>query len=96
MDYGFLIPAIQSIIIASTPLVFAALGELVSERAGVLNLGVEGMMIMGAVVGFAVVIAGGGGVLGFAAAAAAGALMAALFGFLTLILYANAVARDLR
>jgi general nucleoside transport system permease protein len=95
MDYGFLIPAIQSIIIASTPLVFAALGELVSERAGVLNLGVEGMMIMGAVVGFAVVIAGGGGVLGFAAAAAAGALMAALFGFLTLILYANAVATGL-
>ena len=50
---------------------------------------------MGAVVGFAVVIAGGGGVLGFAAAAAAGALMAALFGFLTLILYANAVATGL-
>ena len=95
MDYGFLIPAFQSIIIASTPLVFAAMGELVSERAGVLNLGVEGMMIMGAVVGFAVVIAGGGGALGFAAAAVAGALMAALFGFLTLVMYANAVATGL-
>ena len=95
MDYGFLIPAFQSIIIASTPLVFAAMGELISERAGVLNLGVEGMMIMGAVVGFAVVIAGGGGVLGFAAAAVAGALMAGLFGFLTLVLYANAVATGL-
>lgn len=95
MDYGFLIPAFQSIIIASTPLVFAALGELVSERAGVLNLGVEGMMIMGAVVGFAVVIAGGGGVFGFAAAAAAGAMMAAVFGFLTLVMYANAVATGL-
>ena len=95
MDYGFLIPAFQSIIIASTPLVFAAMGELISERAGVLNLGVEGMMIMGAVVGFAVVIAGGGGVLGFAAAAVAGALMAGLFGVLTLVLYANAVATGL-
>ena len=95
MDYGFLIPAFQSIIIASTPLVFAAMGELISERAGVLNLGVEGMMIMGAVVGFAVVIAGGGGVLGFAAAAVAGALMAGLFGLLTLVLYANAVATGL-
>ena len=70
------------------------LGQLVSERAGVLALA-SSMMIMGAVVGFAVVIAGGGGVLGFAAAAAAGALMAALFGFLTLILYANAVATGL-
>jgi len=76
-------------------LVFAAMGELISERAGVLNLGVEGMMIMGAVVGFAVVIAGGGGVLGFAAAAVAGALMAGLFGLLTLVLYANAVATGL-
>lgn len=52
-------------------------------------------MIMGAVVGFAVVIAGGGGVLGFAAAAVAGALMAGLFGLLTLVLYANAVATGL-
>lgn len=95
MDYGFLIPAIQSIVIASTPLIFAALGEVVTERAGVLNLGVEGMMIMGAVVGFGAVIAGYPAVWAFAFAAAAGVAMAALFGLLTLIMYANAVATGL-
>ena len=42
-----------SAMIAATPLVFAATGELVAERSGVLNLGVEGMMIIGAIAGFA-------------------------------------------
>ena len=41
-----------SMISAATPLIFAALGELITEKSGVLNLGVEGMMLMGAVVGF--------------------------------------------
>ena len=44
---------IASLIVAATPLLFAALGELVVEKAGVLNLGVEGMMIVGALAGFA-------------------------------------------
>ena len=95
MDYAFLIPAFQSIVIAATPLVFAALGELVSERAGVLNLGVEGMMIIGAVVGFAVAVTGVGSGAAFLAAAAAGAGLALIFAFLTLVLYANAVATGL-
>ena len=95
MDLGFLIPALQSIIIASTPLVFAALGEVVTERAGVLNLGVEGMMIMGAVVGFACVIAGFSPFTAFVFAALAGLGMALLFGIMTLLLYANAVATGL-
>ena len=94
-EFGFLIPAFQSIIIASTPLVFAALGELVSERAGVLNLGVEGMMIMGAVVGFGCMIAGFPPIMAFAFAALAGLGMALLFGIMTLFLYANAVATGL-
>ncbi|WP_420550270.1 ABC transporter permease [Litorivicinus lipolyticus] len=94
-EFGFLIPAFQSIIIASTPLVFAALGELVSERAGVLNLGVEGMMIMGAVVGFGCIIAGFPPIMAFAFAALAGLGMALLFGIMTLFLYANAVATGL-
>ncbi|QGG81141.1 ABC transporter permease [Litorivicinus lipolyticus] len=94
-EFGFLISAFQSIIIASTPLVFAALGELVSERAGVLNLGVEGMMIMGAVVGFGCIIAGFPPIMAFAFAALAGLGMALLFGIMTLFLYANAVATGL-
>ena len=51
-----------TIITASTPLLLAALGELVAERSGVLNLGVEGMMMVGAVVGFAVAFATGNAV----------------------------------
>ena len=58
----------QAFIVAATPLVFAAIGELVVERAGVLNLGVEGMMIVGAIAGFAVTIATGSYVLGIVAA----------------------------
>ena len=53
LDLNYLQAIILSVIIASTPLLLAASGELVVERAGVLNLGVEGMMIMGAVCGFA-------------------------------------------
>jgi simple sugar transport system permease protein len=77
---------------AATPLVFAALGELVTERSGVLNLGLEGMMLMGAVAAFAVAHGGGGAVLSIAAGAAAGMAMAALFAFLALGLRANQVA----
>jgi simple sugar transport system permease protein len=86
---------ILTIITASMPLLIAALGELVAERAGVLNLGVEGMMIMGAVSGFAVSVTTGSATIGILAAMCAGAAMAALFGFLTLVLVANQVATGL-
>ncbi|MEO1948598.1 MAG: ABC transporter permease, partial [Thioclava sp.] len=56
---------------ASTPVLLAATGELVAEKSGVLNLGVEGMMITGAVVGFAVAVNTGSPGRGFAAAALA-------------------------
>ncbi|MEM7197849.1 MAG: ABC transporter permease, partial [Pseudomonadota bacterium] len=52
MDW--ILPIVLTIITAATPLVFAALGELVTEKSGVLNLGVEGMMIMGAICAFAI------------------------------------------
>jgi general nucleoside transport system permease protein len=84
-----------TIVTAATPLLYAALGELVVERSGVLNLGVEGMMLAGAVTGFAVVLLSGSGTLGVAAAALAGMLMALLFGILTLTLLANQVATGL-
>ncbi len=86
---------IISIIIASTPLLLAALGELVAERAGVLNLGVEGMMIMGAVCGFIATVESGQPLLGVIAAILAGMLMACLFAFVTLVLVANQVASGL-
>ena len=84
-----------TIIGAATPLLFAALGELVTEKSGVLNLGVEGMMLAGAVVGFAVTVTTGSNLLGVLAAALAGAGMAFLFGVLTLTLAANQVATGL-
>ncbi len=84
-----------TIMTAATPLLLAALGELVAERSGVLNLGVEGMMAVGAVCGFAVAIETGYPALGVLAAILAGALTAALFGVLTLVFVANQVASGL-
>jgi general nucleoside transport system permease protein len=86
---------IMTIVAASMPLLLAALGELVAERSGVLNLGVEGMMIMGAVSGFIVTVNTGQPVLGLLAAVAAGMAMAALFGLVTLVFVANQVATGL-
>ena len=84
-----------TVITASTPLVIAALGELVTERSGVLNLGVEGMMIIGAVCAFAAAQASGSPFIGVLAGVAAGAAFSLLFGFLTLTLVANQVATGL-
>ncbi|MFW6076790.1 MAG: ABC transporter permease [Hyphomicrobiales bacterium] len=86
---------ILTIITAATPLLLAALGELVSERSGVLNLGVEGMMVMGAVCGFGAAFVTGSPWLGVLAAIAAGMGLALLFAVLTLTLVANQVATGL-
>jgi simple sugar transport system permease protein len=80
---------------AGTPLVFAALGELVTEKAGVLNLGIEGMMLIGAVSGFIATVLSGSLLVGILIAMLAGLLMSLLFGFLTLTLLANQVATGL-
>jgi len=84
-----------TVITAATPLVIAALGELVTERAGVLNLGVEGMIVIGAVCAFAAAHLSGSPYLGILAGIAAGALFSLLFGFLTLTLVTNQVATGL-
>ncbi|MDT8326407.1 MAG: ABC transporter permease [Roseovarius sp.] len=97
MDFGSINPVLllASLMVAATPILLAALGELVVERAGVLNLGVEGMMIIGAICGFAAAVNTGSPVLGFVAAAGGGALLSLLFALLTQFALANQVASGL-
>ena len=95
MTIEFLVAALMTIITASTPLVFAAVGEIVAEKSGVLNLGVEGMMIVGAIGAFATGITTGDPILAVLAGAASGALMAFIFGGLTLWFLSNQVATGL-
>ena len=80
---------------AGTPLVFAALGELVTEKSGVLNLGVEGMMLVGAVTSFAVAATTKSPWLGVACGMIAAALVSLIFAVLALTLMANQVASGL-
>jgi simple sugar transport system permease protein len=84
-----------TVITAATPLLIAAIGELVVERAGVLNLGIEGMMAVGAACGFATAILTESSILGILAAIAAGMVLATLFAFLVLGLATNQVASGL-
>lgn len=95
MGIDWLVPVILTVITAATPLVFAAIGELVTEKSGVLNLGVEGMMLVGAVSAFVTATLTGNYVLAVAAGALAGMVMSFLFGILTLSLMANQVATGL-
>ncbi|UWQ14909.1 ABC transporter permease [Aliiroseovarius sp. M344] len=97
MDLGQINPLLllASLMVAATPILLAAIGEAVVEKSGVLNLGVEGMMITGAVVGFAIGVNTGSSALGFVAAAIAGAALSMLFGVLVLYLMSNQVATGL-
>lgn len=97
---SFLVLISASAVLYGTPLLFAALGELLAERSGVLNLGVEGMMLVGAVSGFwAVQHVGGTGSTSLAGAlvvaALAGALMALIHAFLVITLRANQIVSGL-
>lgn len=97
MDFGGINPVIlvASLMVAAVPIMLAALGELVVEKAGVLNLGVEGMMIVGAISGFIAAVATGSPVVGFLAGAAGGAVLSLVFAFLTQVVLANQVATGL-
>ncbi len=88
---AFLADVLSATVQVGTPLLLASLGELISERGGVLNLGVEGMMLVGALVGFATTVVTGSPWLGFAAGTGAGAAMATLHAVLCISLKADQV-----
>jgi simple sugar transport system permease protein len=91
----FILAALRAAIPAGTPLLYGTLGEVYAERSGVLNLGVEGMMIMGAVSGFAVAQTTGNVWLGVLAAAGVGGLMALIHAFASVSLRVNQVVSGL-
>ena len=86
---------ISSTLTAGTPLLIAAVGIIIHEKSGVLNLGIEGIMLMGAVSGFAVTHATGSFELGFLAGMGVGLLLGLLFAFFTIGLRANQYAAGL-
>lgn len=89
------IAILVTVVGASTPILIAALGELIVERSGVLNLGVEGMMLLGAIAGFVVQFHTGNHYLALICGAGAGMAASLIFGFLTLSLSANQTATGL-
>ena len=95
MDSTLLSSILVATVIAGTPLIIVALGQLVAEKSGVLNLGAEGMMAMGAIAGFAVTHHTGSPTLGVLAGMAAGAFMSFLFAVVVLNLMGNQVATGL-
>ncbi|MDT0682096.1 ABC transporter permease [Roseicyclus sp. F158] len=86
---------IAALMVGATPILLAAIGELIVERSGVLNLGVEGMMITGAICGFAVAVETGSPALGFLGGALGGAVLSLVFGLLTQVFLSNQVATGL-
>ncbi len=95
MNVSLLTSLLSITLRAGTSLLYATLGEIYAERSGILNLGVEGMMMMGGVSAFAVAYHTGSLVLGIAAAVLAGALLASLHAFLSVSLRANQVVSGL-
>ncbi|MBM1001701.1 MAG: ABC transporter permease [Desulfofustis sp. PB-SRB1] len=95
MDIAILIPLLAATVQSGTPILYATLGEIITERSGVLNLGVEGIMIVGALTGFVVSFTTGNPWLAFFAAGAAGCLMAAVHGVVVLLFLGNQVVSGL-
>ena len=95
MDIEIISKFIAATIAAGTPILFAALGEILTERAGVLNLGLEGLMLVGGMAGFAAASRLMNPWAGLAAALISGAILGLIFGFLTITLRANQVVSGL-
>ena len=95
MNLALILGILQIVLIATTPLVFAGIGELVTEKSGVLNLGVEGMMLVGAVSAFIILVITGSYFLAFFVSILSGIIMSGLFAFLVLFLMSNQIATGL-
>ena len=95
MDATLITAILAATIVAGTPLIIVALGQLIAEKSGILNLGAEGMMAMGAIAGFAVTHHTGNPWLGVIAGMGAGIIMSLLFAFVVLTLMGNQVASGL-
>ncbi len=95
MSLDLILGILQIVLIATTPLVFAGIGELVTEKSGVLNLGVEGMMLVGAVSAFIILVITGSYFLAFFVSILSGIIMSGLFAFLVLFLMSNQIATGL-
>ncbi len=95
MDHAIIIPLLAATVQAGTPLLFATLGEIFTEKSGILNLGVEGIMIVGALTGFIVSRYTGNPVLGFLMAGVAGLLFSSLHGIVCLWFQGNQVVSGL-
>jgi simple sugar transport system permease protein len=95
MDTNFVVSMLATAITAGTPLLFAAQGEVITERAGIINLGAEGMMLVGAAAGFIATASTGSLGLGIIAACIAGGLLAAIHALLTVTFRANQVVSGL-
>ena len=95
MNGSFIVSVLSGSILSATSVLYATLGEVIGERAGVVNLGVEGVMLMGAVTGFATAVWTGSAALGVLAGALAGGLFNMIFGFLVIGRRANHLASGL-
>lgn len=95
MNDGVIVATLASAVLTGTPIALAALGALLTERSGVLNLGIEGIMLVGAVAGFLSTLWTGQPLLGLVGGAVAGAALASLHGLLCITLRANQVVSGL-
>ena len=92
INFELIIGVIEIVMIATTPLVFASIGELVTEKSGVLNLGIEGIMLVGAVMAFITLVTTGSYIIALGISLLSGVLMSVLFAFFVLILMSNQIA----
>ena len=95
MNIDLVIGILNIVLISTTPLVFAGIGELVTEKSGVLNLGLEGLMLMGAVTGFVTLVLTGNYFYSLIFSVISGVILSGIFAFLVLNLMTNQIATGL-